>query len=225
MTISRRAARPAARLVFAIATLVIIATPTRLLATQSGSEHLQVFLSQLQTLQADFQQVLLDEKGEAQDETSGQVYLSRPGRFRWDYKLPHPQVIVADGDRVWLHDVELSQVTVRAQATALADTPAALLSSVAPVEDSFKITESGEREDGSVWLLLTPLAGDAGSTGNFDGILVGFSAEGELQAMELKDSFGQTTRIRFSAIERNPELDDELFRFTPPQGVDVIDSQ
>ena len=217
--------RPALRLGFAIVTIVIVAMPNRLLGAPSGTERLQGFLSQLQTLQADFQQVLLDEKGEAQDETSGQVYLSRPGRFRWDYKLPHPQLIVADGNQVWLYDVELSQVTVRTQATALADTPAALLSSTAPVEDSFEVKELGEREDGSVWLLLTPRSNGAGSTGNFDGISVGFSGEGELQAMELKDSFGQTTRILFNAIERNPELSTELFRFTPPPGVDVIESQ
>jgi outer membrane lipoprotein carrier protein len=225
LTIHGWASRPALRLIFAIITLVIIAMPIRLLGAPSGAERLQGFLSQLQTLQADFQQVLLDEKGAAQDQTSGQVYLSRPGRFRWDYKVPHPQIIVADGNQVWLYDVELSQVTVRTQATALADTPAALLSSIAPFEDSFEVKELGEREDGSVWLLLTPRSGEEGSTGNFDGISVGFSGEGELQAMELKDSFGQTTRIRFSAIEHNPELDAELFRFTPPPGVDVIQSQ
>jgi len=174
-----------------------------------GSERLHDFLAGLETLQADFRQVLLDEKGQTEDESSGQVYLARPGRFRWDYRSP-PQLIVADGQQVWLYDEELSQVTVRAQANALDDTPAALLASTAPVEDSFNIAELGERDD---------------TASNFDGIKVGFDRDGVLQTMELQDAFGQITRLEFSAIERNPPLDAELFRFTPPPGVDVIQAQ
>jgi len=185
-----------------------------------GSERLHDFLAGLETLQADFRQVLLDEKGQTEDESSGQVYLARPGRFRWDYRSP-PQLIVADGQQVWLYDEELSQVTVRAQANALDDTPAALLASTAPVEDSFNIAELGERDDGSVWLSLTPKS----TASNFDGIKVGFDRDGVLQTMELQDAFGQITRLEFSAIERNPPLDAELFRFTPPPGVDVIQAQ
>ena len=95
------------------------------------------------------------------------------------------------------------------------------LASTAPVEDSFNLTELGERDDGSVWLSLTPKS----SASNFDGIAVGFDGAGVLQAMELKDTFGQTTRLEFSAIERNPTLDAALFRFTPPSGADVIEAQ
>jgi outer membrane lipoprotein carrier protein len=183
-----------------------------------GNEHLRGFLAELKSLRADFRQVLVNEAGQAEDESSGQVYLLRPGRFRWDYRAPHAQLIVADGQQVWLYDEELSQVTVREQADALADTPAALLASTTPVEDTFKVTELGNRDDGSRWLSLTPKS----TASNFDSIMVGFSRTGELQAMELKDSFGQTTRLEFSAIERNPALDPALFRFTPPAGVDVI---
>ena len=186
-----------------------------------GSAHLHKFLAQLSSLQADFRQVLLNDEGQAEDESNGQVYLSRPGRFRWDYVAPHPQVIVADGKEVWLYDEELSQVTVRAQAKALDDTPAALLASTAPVEDSFNVTELGERDDGNIWLSLTPKS----TASNFDGIMIGFGREGELKLMQLKDAFGQTTRLEFSAIERNPTLDESLFVFTPPTGADVIRSQ
>ena len=205
------------RLAVAIGALLFSST----LAAGPGSERLQDFLAQLEALRADFRQVLLDEKGQAEDESSGQVYLSRPGRFRWDYRKPHPQLIVADGKQVWLYDEELSQVTVRAQAKALDDTPAALLASTAPVEDSFNVTELGERDDGSIWLSLIPKS----TASNFEGITVGFDRDGALQAMELKDSFGQTTRLEFSAIERNPTLDEALFRFTPPSGADVIRAQ
>ena len=183
-----------------------------------GSEHLHGFLAELRTLQADFRQVLMNDSGQVEEESSGQLYLSRPGRFRWDYRAPHAQLIVADGQQVWLYDKELSQVTVREQADALADTPAALLASTTPVEDSFNVTELGERSDGSVWLSLTPKS----TASNFDAIMVGFGRSGQLRAMELKDSFGQTTRLEFSSIERNRTLDPALFRFTPPSGADVI---
>jgi outer membrane lipoprotein carrier protein len=186
-----------------------------------ASEHLHGFLAQLESLQADFRQVLLNDAGQAEEESSGRVYLSRPGRFRWDYLEPHPQLIVADGQQVWLYDEDLSQVTVRKQASTLADTPAALLTSTAPVEDNFKVVELDDRGDGSTWLSLTPKS----SANNFDSISIAFSSTGQLQTMELNDSFGQTTRLEFSAIERNPTLDPALFQFTPPSGVDVIRTQ
>jgi outer membrane lipoprotein carrier protein len=186
-----------------------------------GGDHLRAFLDGLNTLQASFRQILLDEQGVADDESSGQMYLSRPGRFRWDYLQPNPMLIVADGNQIWLYDKDLEQVTVRAQALTLNNTPAALLASTAPIADSFEVSELGEREDGSIWLSLRPHAEDS----SFEGIRVGFAGDGALQAMELKDSFGQTTRLLFSQIQRNPELDEELFKFSPPTDVDVIEAQ
>jgi len=183
-------------------------------------ERLDEFLRDLKALQADFRQVLVDDRGEDADESSGVMYLRRPGRLRWDYRRPYEQLIVADGERLWLYDTDLAQVTVRSQRQALGTTPAALLASDRPVDESFEVTELPRREDGSLWLALKPR--EAG--GSFEAIRVGFGAEG-LKAMELEDGFGQTTRLEFSAIQRNPQLDAELFRFTPPVGVDVIQDQ
>ena len=183
-------------------------------------DRLDSFLSGLTHLQAEFRQVLLDDEGRAADESTGTVYLQRPGRFRWDYRAPYAQLIVADGDKIWLYDPDLSQVTVRSQGQALGSTPAALLSSDRPVDESFHVTELPLRDDGSAWLSLQPR--ETGS--NFEGIAVGFDTNG-LKAMELKDGFGQTTRLEFSEIQRNPDLEAALFRFTPPEGVDVIQDQ
>lgn len=185
-----------------------------------GRERLDAFLEGLRSLEGQFRQVLLDEHGQAVDESTGTVYLQRPGRFRWDYTEPFPQLIVADGERVWLYDPGLEQVTVRAQSQALGSTPAALLTSKQPVDQNFEITELNGSADGNAWLALEP----RDAAGNFERIRIGFDAQG-LHAMELSDSFGQTTRIEFSALRRNPELDAGLFRFTPPAGVDVIQGQ
>ena len=204
----------------ATAMVVILCSSTSAQAGPGG-DHLRAFLDGLNTLQASFRQILLDEQGVADDESSGQMYLSRPGRFRWDYLQPNPMLIVADGNQIWLYDKDLEQVTVRAQALTLNNTPAALLASTAPIADSFEVSELGEREDGSIWLSLRPHAEDS----SFEWIRVGFAGDGALQAMELKDSFGQTTRLLFSQIQRNPELDEELFKFSPPTDVDVIEAQ
>ena len=183
-------------------------------------ERFDAFLHGLESMEARFRQVLLDERGQAVDESTGIVSLQRPGRFRWDYSAPFPQLIVADGDRVWLFDPGLEQVTVRPQSQALGATPAALLASTQPVDEVFKVSELDARDDGSAWLALEP----RDSASNFEAIRIGFGAQG-LRAMELRDSFGQTTRIEFSDIRRNPVLAATLFRFTPPAGVDVIQGQ
>jgi outer membrane lipoprotein carrier protein len=183
-------------------------------------DRLDAFLSDLTNLQAEFRQVLVDDDGRAADTSTGTVYLQRPGRFRWDYRDPYPQLIVADGEKIWLFDPDLSQVTVRSQQQSLGSTPAALLASDRPVDESFLVTELPLRDDGSAWLALKP----RDTSSSFEGIQVGFDANG-LTAMELKDGFGQTTRLEFSDIQRNPELASDLFRFTPPDGVDVIQGQ
>lgn len=202
----------------AAAALLLILAGTASAGT--ARDRLDAFLHGLESLEGRFRQVLLDERGQAVDESSGRVYLQRPGRFRWDYTEPFPQLIVADGQRVWLFDQGLEQVTVRPQSQALGSTPAALLASTQPVDESFVVTELDTREDGSAWLALEP----RDSAGSFESIRIGLGEQG-LRAMELRDSFGQTTRIEFSDLGRNPRLDPALFQFTPPAGVDVIQGQ
>ena len=148
--------------------------------------------------------------------SKGSFVFQRPGRFRWTYAKPVDQVIVGDGERVWIHDRELNQVTVRKLSRALGSTPAALLAGAGDVEKAFELSDAGTR-DGLEWLEAKPREPDAG----FERIRMGFSATG-LAAMELTDNFGQTTRLRFSNLQRNPKVDPAEFRFEPPKGADVL---
>jgi outer membrane lipoprotein carrier protein len=143
------------------------------------------------------------------------VALARPGKFRWDYREP-AQLIVSDGTTVWLYEAELAQVTVRPASETLIGTPALLLSGRADLRAEFSITDGGT-EDGLAWSLLAPRDPQS----DFRQLRVGI-AGGELRRMTLIDRLGQTTRLDFDRIERNPRVDPADFRFSPPPGVDVI---
>jgi outer membrane lipoprotein carrier protein len=125
-------------------------------------------------------------------------------------------VIVGDGERVWIHDRDLNQVTVRKLTRALGSTPAALLAGSADVEKAFELSEAGAK-DGLEWLEAKPKEREAG----FDRVRMGFDAHG-IRAMELFDHFGQTTLLRFTNLARNPKVDASEFRFQPPKGADVL---
>jgi chaperone LolA len=185
-------------------------------AADTGASGLQRFLSELQTFQADFEQVLLDESGTPIEDARGTLVLARPGRFRWDYHEPYAQLIVADGTHVWIYDTELAQVTVKELDEAVGDTPTLLLTSDSSLEDRFLIREIGKR-DGLEWVSLEPKSADV----SFSEIRIGLG-RGELKRMELVDSFGQTTKLSFHNIEKNAKVRPGLFSFTPPAGVDVI---
>lgn len=182
----------------------------------NGPDRLHAFLDQVHSLRAEFQQSVFDEDSRQLDNASGMVYIERPGRFRWDYTEPYLQEIVGDGEKVWIYDSELEQVTVRALGDALGDTPVMLLSSDQPVENSFEV-RAIDGPDGYEWAGLRPL----GEPVSFTEIRLGFEGE-TLRVMELKDAFGQLTRLRFAKVERNPELEPGLFRFTPPKGADIF---
>ena len=132
------------------------------------------------------------------------------------YAKPVDQVIVGDGERVWIHDRDLNQVTVRRLSRALGSTPAALLAGAADVEKAFELSDAGTK-DGREWLEARPREREAG----FERVRMGFDAEG-LRAMELLDHFGQTTELRFMNLRRNPKVDKSEFRFEPPKGTDVL---
>ena len=182
----------------------------------AGLERFQAYLKSTQSASANFTQKVLDKNGKLVQESRGSFVLQRPGKFRWSYAKPHPQVIVGDGERVWIHDPDLNQVTVRKLARAIGSTPAALLSGSADIDKAFELTDAGAK-DGLEWVEAKPRDKDTG----FERIRLGLSAEG-VEAMELVDNFGQTTQLRFSNILRNPRVDANTFRFTPPKGADVL---
>ena len=205
--------------VVTMATVVTVSTVAPAAAADSpGMRALQRFFSEVASLEARFEQVVLDENLNPIDTGRGVLRIQRPGRFRWDYAPPAAQVIIGDGARVWLHDVELAQVTVRSQARALGRSPAIWLAGGdADLEDAYTIEDLGAR--GRIdWLNLIPR--DAES--EFSAVRVGFEAQ-KLHRIELIDSLEQRTRIRFFDLRENAAVDDSLFQFTPPAGVDVID--
>lgn len=187
-----------------------------LLAQAGAVDQLHDFLKSTKTLKAEFSQVLMGKSGRKPQQTTGVVSISRPGKLRWEILKPYPQLVVGDGEKIWIHDPELQQVTVRKAGQAIGSSPAALLAGSNELEKNFTLKEAGEAE-GLNWVEATPKAADSG----FEKVRLGFSGS-DLKAMELLDSFGQQTHIRFSRIERNPALSATLFTFKPPAGTDVI---
>jgi outer membrane lipoprotein carrier protein len=180
------------------------------------AEALEQFLARSDALTADFRQLLLREDGTTAEESSGRFYVSRPGRFRWEYVEPSEQLVVSDGERLWMFDADLEQVTVRNVDDGLAGTPAMLLSGEGRLADSFEFGASYP-EDGLDWVELKPVAERA----EFKGLRVGLR-DGVMGAMEVIDNLEQVTRIEFSDVRLGGELDEALFRFEPPPGADVI---
>ena len=166
-------------------------------------------------MRAEFSQDLIGKDGASTEHATGTLYLSRPGRFRWDYSSPK-QLIVCDGTDLWLYDPELEQATVRRVRETLSQTPAMLLSGEARVRDGFVVRDGG-KAGGIDWIALTPKANDT----DFREIRLGFAGE-TLKRMEFADKLGQRTAIELKRLERNVALPESLFKFVAPPGVDVI---
>ena len=179
-------------------------------------EDLKSLLRQTTTARAHFAQIVLDSNMKTLQQATGTMQFSRPDKFRWEYDKPYEQLIVGDGTRVWLYDKDLNQITVLRFDRALGSSPAALLAGSSEIDKDYNVTGMSSR-DGLDWLEAVPRTRDTA----FERILLGFGKSG-LEAMELRDQFGQITVIKFSTIERNAKLAPELFRFTQPKGVDVI---
>lgn len=195
--------------------LLLLFAPAISLAGKAA-ERLNDFFNNVQTVQAEFSQEVLDPQQNKIQDSSGTMLLSRPGKFRWDYTKPYKQLIVADGQKVWLYDVDLEQVTVKKVDAVLGNAPALLLSGNTPLEQNFDMVDHGEK-DGLFWIELKPVKNDTG----FESMLLAFS-ETELESMELHDSLGNLTRLTFRNTRRNIEIEETQFTFTPPKGVDVI---
>ena len=182
----------------------------------TGLARLERMLADARTVEAQFEQVLLDDKLQVKKETSGRFALARPGKFRWDYAAPNQQTIISDGKRLWVYDHELAQVTVKPLDGALASSPAALLGGQGKLADNFKITDVGA--DGALyWIELEPKVDDA----EFEKVRLGLGAK-FIEVMELTDAFGQLTRITLRDAKLNAALPKTTFQFVPPAGVDVV---
>jgi outer membrane lipoprotein carrier protein len=185
-------------------------------AEAAAIDRFKSFLHDAKTARGTFEQKVYDRGGKLTQESKGSFVFLRPGRFRWVYDKPVDQVIVGDGERVWIHDRGLAQVTVRKLTRALGSTPAALLAGSADLDKAFDLADGGVK-DGIEWMEAKPRDKEAG----FERIRMGFSVQG-LQSMELTDNFGQTTMLTFTKVERNAKVDANEFRFEPPKGTDVL---
>jgi len=193
---------------------VLLALP--LSASSTSLERFSEFINQTLTARGEFEQKIFDRNRKLLQESRGVLAFSRPGKFRWTYVKPYAQLIVGDGSRVWIYDEDLKQVTVKKLDQALGSTPAALLAGNNEAMRAFNLSDRGTK-GGLEWLEALP----RDKEGNFEKIRMGFGSSG-LEVMELLDSFGQTTVLRFMSLQRNPKLDPGLFRFSPPKGADVI---
>jgi len=187
------------------------------IASASATESLKNFIHETKTVSATFSQTLLDNNARVIQESSGTMQFERPSKFRWIYEKPYEQLIVGDGQRVWFYDVDLNQVTVRQFDIAIGSSPAALLAGNTAIEENFELTELGQQSELD-WLEAIPKNKES----TFEFIQLGFTSNGTLQIMVLRDSFGQTTVLSFTDLNKNPALPADFFTFTPPEDADVI---
>lgn len=185
-------------------------------AAPSGVDSLRQFFNEVNTFSARFSQVVLDEALNTIQESSGTLWIDRPNKFRWDYDTPFKQEIVADGQKIWIYDKALEQVTVRPLTGGLGYTPAMLLAGRGRLDDNFSIKPTGSQGN-LEWAQLVPKNKDGG----FDVIRVGFE-QGKLRVLEMVDGFGNTTRVTMRMSKENVKIEPSKFQFTPPKGVDVI---
>lgn len=185
-------------------------------ASAATLERLRAFVHDTQTARASFSQTVTDRNGRLKQQASGEFAISRPGKFRWSVDKPYQQLLVGDGERVWIYDPDLNQVVKRRADQALGTTPAALLAGRDDVERAFDWQDLPPA-DGLEWLGATPKDKES----SFTEIRLGFDGAA-LAALDILDNFGQRTRIKLSKLERNPKLAPDLFKFTPPKGADVV---
>lgn len=185
-------------------------------AGQGARAMIEDFFCDLDTLSADFTQTVTDDQGQVMEESGGRVYLELPDHFRWDYDKPYEQIIVADGEKVWLYDVGLEQITVRDQQKAAKDSPLLVLANTDLLDKYFETRDLGKQGD-NYWLEMTPKKPES----EYESVEAAVNEQG-LHGLVFKDRFGQQTVLIFKNLEVNKSLDDDLFTFTPPEGVDVI---
>jgi outer membrane lipoprotein carrier protein len=186
-------------------------------AAMDPVEALRAFVRDAKAGRANFTQTVRSPDGTKTRTSSGKFEFFRPGRFRFSYLKPYPQTIVSDGQKVWFHDPDLNQVTVRKLGDALGSTPAALLAGQTMDKD-FELQAQAER-DGLSWVLATPRQRD----GTIQSLRVGFKGR-TLAAVEIADSFGQHSLLQFTDLPIEPSLPADTFRFVVPPGADVSEA-
>lgn len=217
------------RATLAAAASALVAVGTASSAYASGVAQLKAFVSQVHSANGEFVQHPLKAAGGSASQAQGQAArtsmatssgtfkFARPGKFVWAYRKPYEQVLQSDGDKLYVWDRDLNQVTVRALSGALGASPAAILFGSNDLEKNFTLRDVGIKK-GIDWLELIPKSKDT----QFERVGIGFR-DGNLQAMELHDAFGNVTLLTFTNIHKNPSLPAGTFKFTVPKGADLIE--
>ena len=198
------------------ALIAALAFPLASPAGADGIAQLKAFNETAKSGKAAFRQSVVA-KGRAEPrESTGTFSFQRPGKFRWAYEKPFEQLIVGDGERLWIYDRDLNQVIVKKLDRALGSTPAALLAGSGALETNFELTDGG-RKDGLEFVDAKPRSPDTG----FERVRIGF-ANNLPREMELRDTLGNLTTLKFETFERNATQDANQFKYVPPPGADVV---
>ena len=201
--------------------IIFILVPLGTTSLHAGEKEnpLDNFLHNLNSFKADFTQTLSNERGDILETSSGEVYMQNPGKFRWVYKDPYSQLIITDGETLWIYDEDLEQVTIRDISKTIDKTPAAVISGQENINEHYVSIDMGNIE-GYDWIELTP----RDIENQYSSVRLGFN-KNELGMMVLFDNLGQTTRIDFLNPVRNQHFEGPLFTFEIPDNVDVIDDR
>lgn len=180
------------------------------------ADELTEYFKDLKTLEAKFEQSVLNNTSTPEQQSTGVLVVNSPNQFYLEYTKPYKQIYVADGKKLWNYDEDLEQVVIKEQGDLLVNTPAMLLGNPRDLSESYNVIRTGE-DEGAIWFELIPKKADA----NFQSVSLAFKNH-QLKTMEMRDNFGQTTRLQFQQVNKNIAIKKDQFLFTPPAGVDVI---
>jgi len=187
-------------------------------ADDTSKEQLSQLLKNMHSFKADFTQTIMDKRGRALQQSRGKMQLQRPGRFRWDVQTPTKQLIVTNGQRLWIYDPDLDQVTIRNLVKAAGETPAMLLSDETLVLGDQFVVKPAKTDSQLSWYTLTPR--DKSTV--IASLRLAFLNQ-EIKKMEINDHLGHTTLIEFNHAKMNVALSEASFSFKPPANIDIID--
>ncbi len=200
-----------------IAITLMSVLSTSVMAASDARQKLNNFFTRVNTMQGTFIQQVYDKQGHITQTSRGQLYLSRPGKFRWIYQTPDQQEIISDSRNLWIYDKELDQVTVKGVGQALASTPAALLMQRQIPDRQFRVTEMDDRTSGWNWFYMTPHR----PSSDFEALSLAIDNQGNVRQMVMYDHIGQETVLTFN-VRPNVQVHPSRFVFRPPAHVDVI---
>jgi outer membrane lipoprotein carrier protein len=191
--------------------------------TKHAVKNLQLQLGKINSFSASFVQLTQDGIGNTLQKVEGYMQVEKPGKLRWETKGIYEQLVISDGDSLWIYDADLEQVSIKNMDNRLAETPALLLGGdVSAIDDDFIITQAPS--DNQILFILQPKDG----TQLFDSLELSFNKlhqQQPLAQMIIRDASGQVTVISFDEVINNPKFEKELFTFDIPEGIDVIDGR